>query len=167
MHDCKAAVKGVYTLIMKDTDLLKDIGSRCLGVRTLSAARAVTRHYDTALRPCGLTITQFTLLVTVAGLRPQSITDLAQDLSIERTALSRNLSLLESEGWLARSSEGPARKRSLTITTAGRRKLRQAYPLWQQAQAELENNLGENLPAADAILTDLRGREFNGDNTTT
>lgn len=145
---------------MQNKNIYKDIGSRCLAVRTLSTARAVGRQFDNALRPCGLTISQFTLLVSVAGRQPDSITELAQELSMERTALSRNLKLLEKEGWISRGEEGTARKRKLMVSQSGIEKLQQAYPLWRNQQEQLEQLLEDQLETTKSVLATLRGQTF-------
>jgi hypothetical protein len=40
-------------------ELLSEVTGTCVAGRVLRAARLITRHYDDALRPTGLTITQF------------------------------------------------------------------------------------------------------------
>ena len=82
---------------MDTEQIIEDVGDRCLALRALSTARAVTRRYDAALRPSGLTITQFTLLISIARLKPVAISALADVLSMERTSLSRNLKPLEAD----------------------------------------------------------------------
>ena len=90
---------------MNDKLMIKSITGRCLAVRTLSAARAISRRYDTALRPVGLTITQFTLLAAIAQTRPNSISEIAERLSMERTSLTRGAKLLEASDLIERSGE--------------------------------------------------------------
>lgn len=123
---------------MKTSEIVKDVVSCCAGVRVLSSARAITRHYDTALRPVGLTITQFTLLVGIDAIKPTSISQIGDWLSIERTSVTRNLKPLEARGLIERGPEGAARMRPVNLTKAGREELKRAYPLWQSAQAEVE-----------------------------
>ena len=121
--------------------LIDDVGSRCVAMRTLSTARSVTRHYDEAMRPSGLTITQFTLMVTIAKIAPESISQIAELLCMERTSVSRNLSLLEKQGLIQRGDKTLARKRPVALTPEGQGKLRDAYALWEKAQSSLENKM--------------------------
>jgi DNA-binding MarR family transcriptional regulator len=111
---------------MNDKLMIKSITGRCLAVRTLSAARAISRRYDTALRPVGLTITQFTLLAAIAQTRPNSISEIAERLSMER------------------------------ITDKGLSLLREAYPLWEKAQLETEALLGDEIDETNRFLNLLR-----------
>ncbi len=142
--------------IMADKDMLYDIGSRCLAVRTISAARAITRSFDECFRPVDLTTTQFSLLASIGGLHPESITELADQLSLDRTSATRNLRLLEKAGLVQRSDEGAARKRSIELTEDGWRRLREAYPLWKKFQKQLEKALDDELDATKSALSVLR-----------
>lgn len=116
----------------------KEIGARCLAVRVLRAGRILTRMYDEALRPTGLTITQFTLLNAIETRRPDSISRLGEILDIDRTTLSRNLSLLEKAGLVHLGKAGARRKRELLLTSRGLDQLREAYPRWRVVQDRLE-----------------------------
>ena len=141
---------------MNDNLMIKSITGRCLAVRTLSAARAISRRYDTALRPVGLTITQFTLLAAIAQTRPNSISEIAERLSMERTSLTRGAKLLEASDLIERSGEAGTRKRALRITDKGLSLLREAYPLWEKAQLETEALLGDEIDETNRFLNLLR-----------
>ena len=141
---------------MNDKLMIKSITGRCLAVRTLSAARAISRRYDTALRPVGLTITQFTLLAAIAQTRPNSISEIAERLSMELTSLTRGAKLLEASDLIERSGEAGTRKRALRITDKGLSLLREAYPLWEKAQLETEALLGDEIDETNRFLNLLR-----------
>jgi len=142
---------------MDTEQIIEDVGDRCLALRALSTARAITRRYDAALRPSGLTITQFTLLISIARLKPVAISALADVLSMERTSLSRNLKPLEAAGLVERMTEASGRAKPIRITDAGRKKLEEAYPMWIKAQQATEEKLtGSAQSVSDALYT-LRG----------
>ena len=107
----------------------------CLKVRT--AARAVTRVYDDALRPVGLRATQLSVLVAVAFGEAVSIVSLSRLLGMDRSTLTRNLRPLEDKGLVALGPEGHHRSRTLSTTARGDQLLRQALPLWQKTQHKL------------------------------
>ena len=117
---------------------LENVGPRCAALKVLRASRVLTRAYDEALRPVGLTITQYTLLNAIGHYEPDSIMKLAQMLDIERTTLSRNLSLLEKAGLVHVGEQGGDRKRELLLTSRGIKKLKEAYPLWSRVQSKVE-----------------------------
>src|SRR3954454_7933009 len=89
----------------------------CLKVRT--AARAVTRVYDAALRPVGLRATQLAVLMAVASSEAVSIVSLSRILGMDRSTLTRNLRPLEEQGLVVLGPEGHHRSRTLNTTSKG------------------------------------------------
>jgi DNA-binding MarR family transcriptional regulator len=130
------------TLTGKD-EILSEVTGRCVAGRVLRAARLITRHYDDALRPAGLTITQFGLLHVIGRYEPESISRVAELMDLDRTSLSRNLKPLEKAGLVYRGNEGSQRKRRVLLTTLGLKKLEEARPYWKAAQERMEEVLGE------------------------
>ena len=123
---------------------IDDVGRECAALRTRMAARSVTRIYDEAMRPVGLKITQFTLLVAIKMGAPESISQLADHLAMERTTLTRNLQLLEREGLVEVGPEGYRRARSMRLTKTGEAKLKKALPIWQATQDRMVAALGKD-----------------------
>ena len=121
----------------------------CLAGNLRAASRAVTRRYDAALRPHGLRITQVALLAQVRRLQPVSTTRIAVELGGERSAVVRDLAILERDGLVTVAGD-PAdrRRRSVTLTAAGTQRLADAAPAWRRAQEELRAALGDDLAAA-------------------
>ena len=93
---------------MMTREVSGDSPINCSAARLLRAARVLTRHYDEALRPAGITITQFGLLNVIKRAEPESISDIAGILDIDRTTLSRNLKPLEKANLVFRGNEGAA-----------------------------------------------------------
>ena len=131
----------------------RDILANCACHRVRTAARAVTRAYDEALRPVGLRATQLSVLVATAADEALSITALANLLGMDRSTLTRSLRPLEAEGLITVGREGWRRSRTLEITEKGRSRLREALPLWEKAQRTLRRKLGDR--RWDVIRNDL------------
>jgi DNA-binding MarR family transcriptional regulator len=121
----------------------QEILASCACHRVRTAARAVTRAYDDALRPAGLRATQLVVLVAAAAEDAMSIAALAKLMGMDRSTLTRNLRPLEGEGLIALGAEGWRRSRTLAITRKGRARLEDAVPLWEKAQHALRRKLGE------------------------
>jgi len=119
----------------------QNIVANCLCQKVRAAARSVTSVYDEALRPAQLRASQLAVLAAVAG-GSLSITALAQQLSMDRTTLSRNLGPLRRAGLIHVGSEGWRRSRNLEITKKGRSRLEEAIPFWRKAQEALGEKLG-------------------------
>ena len=100
--------------------------------------------YDAALKPCGLKVTQMTLLAAIRVLEPVTINRLANAIVMDRTTLSRNVSLLHKKGLIDREPGNDPRTRKLSLTKEGHSLLNAAFPLWQQAQADIIRELGED-----------------------
>lgn len=125
---------GAYTLTAVSADpLLVTRNCHCLAARR--EARAVTRLFEAQLRPHGLKATQFSVLAALALKGPTAVTPLAEFLVLERTTLTRVAAVLARNGWLTDGPSLDARQRLLTLTPAGRRKVRAAFPAWQEAQS--------------------------------
>jgi DNA-binding MarR family transcriptional regulator len=127
------------------------------------AARAVTRAYDSALRPVGLRATQVAMLVAIAIDDAISIAALASFLGMDRTTLTRNLRPLEKEGLISIGPEGWRRSRTLGITKNGKSRLREAFPLWERAQNALRQKLGDQAwvrvrHSLDSLIRTARNR---------
>jgi DNA-binding MarR family transcriptional regulator len=107
------------------------------------AARALTQRYDEALRPLGLTITQFTILqaLTLAGEVTQR--DLGEILAMDSTTLTRTLQVMNRHGWIAKHYGTDRRERRLRLTPAGENEFNRATPYWRATQETLRTRLGK------------------------
>lgn len=128
----------MYIHDMTRDEILKDVADRCLAVRVLRAGRVLSRLYDEAVRPLGITGTQFTLINVIEQMKPDSIASIGERLDIDATTLSRNLKRLETAGIIEMGEQGPDRKRSIGLTEHGRTLLDEAYEAWKGAQAKVE-----------------------------
>jgi DNA-binding MarR family transcriptional regulator len=121
---------------------LAEVATGCACRNLRRTARAVTRLYDETLRPSGLRITQFTLLVAVALSEPVPITRLADALTLDRTTLARDLKPLTERELLEITAGEDKRTRLVRLTRQGREAIGRAYPLWQRAQARIVEGSG-------------------------
>jgi DNA-binding MarR family transcriptional regulator len=114
----------------------------CACANLRRAARAVTRLYNQALRPEGIEITQFTLLMALSLTGETSQGDLAELLALDSTTLTRVLSLVRKRRWVHVRQGQDRRQRLVSLTATGREKLRQSTPRWTEAQANLQKAVG-------------------------
>jgi DNA-binding MarR family transcriptional regulator len=137
-----------YTQFMSaEPDLLATTACLCLASRR--AARAITREFDSALRPHGLRATQFSLLSALSLHRESRVGDLATLLGLERTTLTRNLAVVEALGLVESAPGEDRRERRYTVSAKGRRTLQRALAGWAAMQSRLTGQLG--MPAADSL----------------
>jgi len=124
-------------------DLPATFLNECLVTNSRRAARAVTRRYSALLAPHGLKSTQASLLFALHATPESSVSALAERLGIERSAMTRNLKLLERTGLTASPVQGRGRRQAYRLTPAGRAKLETLLPLWHAAQAAVKEEFGE------------------------
>ncbi|MBD2124234.1 MarR family winged helix-turn-helix transcriptional regulator [Trichocoleus sp. FACHB-262] len=115
----------------------------CMGLHIRRASRILTHVYDSALRPTGLVVNQFTLLVAIHLFGPVPITRLAEELCADQTTVTRNIKLLEKQGFVAIAPGEDRRIKLVSLTIEGQTVLAEAMPLWEQVQADLRQRFGK------------------------
>jgi len=115
---------------------------RCLCIEVRGAAQTLTRLYDKALQPAGITVTQLSQLNAVRQLQEPTVSQLAHATGLDRSTLGRNIRLLESMTLLTSQRGQDARTRTLSLTKKGGAALTRAAPLWANLQSQLAQKLG-------------------------
>jgi DNA-binding MarR family transcriptional regulator len=124
----------------------------CLSLR--AATRRVTRRYDEALAPCGLTSSQFSLLTVLAAKPSWGVAELAARLDMDVSTATRNLRPLAAARYVTlRAPAGDARRREIRLTAKGNRAQERGRSLWRRAQRETVDAVGE--PRLAELLTVL------------
>ena len=141
-----AAVPFTTTLRVRD---------HCLCLHAQRAARALSRRFDEAYRPLGLTSGQISLLMTLNRPETPTIGMVAEVLAMDRSTVTANLKPLERMGAVTVSVDAKDRRgRRAALTEAGQALLARAAPIWVEVHAAVEAELdGE----ADALRKGLRG----------
>jgi DNA-binding MarR family transcriptional regulator len=132
-----------------------EMGKSCVCFITRKAARCITQFYDEMLRPVDLRSTQLILLNSIRILGPVSIKRLAKAVVMDRSALARNLKPLDKQGLIRIERGDDLRERVVTLTELGHEKATEAFPLWERAQAEVQNKLGHE--GLDTLFASLSG----------
>jgi DNA-binding MarR family transcriptional regulator len=125
-----------------DAGCLKETPCTCHMLRR--TARQLTRYYDQALKPAGLSLTQYSVLANTRHATSLTITMLAEILDLERTTLTRNLQPLILAGWIEVGQGSDKRSRAVKLTESGTILFNRAKPLWQQAEATFRDNMGRD-----------------------
>ncbi|MBL0927566.1 MAG: MarR family transcriptional regulator [Phycisphaerales bacterium] len=109
------------------------------------ASRSISRVYNEEFRGLGLGATQHAVLKLLKGVGPMAMGELGERLLLDKTTVSRNLKILERNGWAAVERGDDERRRIVAITPKGAAKLAEARPAWERAQERLR----AALPAGD------------------
>jgi DNA-binding MarR family transcriptional regulator len=131
-----------------DVGMIDEITGDCLLTRTRRISRVITSIFDQELRPFGVSASQFSMLVLIAGMDGASRAELARANHQERSTSTRNLQLVLSEGWAKEVVPEKGRSRPIVISLAGRNLLAKAMPAWRAAQAKAKRLLSEEGAAA-------------------
>jgi DNA-binding MarR family transcriptional regulator len=118
------------------------------------ASRIVTRHYDSALAPIGLSTSSYSILSRTSREGPLPLGALAARLAMDRTTLSRELAPLVDAGLVeAEPDEHDRRKRIVALTDDGAALVKEARPRWARVQNELSRRFGSG--RTDALMAEL------------
>lgn len=121
--------------------------SVCYCTNLRKCANAASVFYDRALDSAGLTIAQYYLLINLSRMGTANITHWAQRVGLDRSTMTRNVKLLQSRD-LIESAQGHGK--TFTLSQQGKEMLDRAVPLWEEAQRQVEEILGEE--DAQALL---------------
>ena len=111
----------------------------CALFHSRRAARAITAHFDRHLKSAGIKATQFSLIVAVSLAEGRPLSEIAAYFAMDRTALARELRVLEDSGHLKIAApQSDRRTRLITLTAKGDRVMRDALPHWRAAQDGFE-----------------------------
>ena len=127
-------------------------GCTCFRLRCL--ARLTGRRFDARMATVGLKTTQYSLLSALWRRGPTRATDLARDLSLDASTLTRNVEPLIKAGWVEAAVGDDRRTRLLRLTTRGRAQRQQARKAWVGAQRDIEQLLGPDTVATLHQLLD-------------
>jgi DNA-binding MarR family transcriptional regulator len=130
-----------------------DLPALCPAFNIRAASRVITQLFDEILKPTGLQITQFAVLVGVVSLDSPSINQLAKGLVMDRTTLTRNLKPLEKEGLIKITSGDDKRTHFVKITPKGKSAMEKTLPYWEKARTVVSEEFGQK--HLDGLLKDL------------
>ncbi len=139
-------------------DFARLMALECLAVRVRRLGRVITRVYDAALAPHGVTIAQLNLLTAIVAADGARPTDLVRILDVEKSTLSRDLQRMEHLGWIRFDPRQSGRGRSISLTPAGTRLLLEVRPAWEKAQETARSQLGRGAFAGLRKLLQPIGR---------
>jgi DNA-binding MarR family transcriptional regulator len=114
----------------------------CTNLKLRQLMRRVAQHYDAEVGKTGLKGTQYSLLSYVAKFGPIRPADLAREMKIDASTLSRNLRPLVDAGLLAMGPGADRRSRLVSVTDEGREKRQEAQRRWRVAQEVINDIVG-------------------------
>jgi len=130
----------------------------CTNIKLRQLMRRVAQLYDAEVGKTGLKGTQYSLLSYICKLGPVRPVDLAREMKVDASTLSRNLRPLVAAGWIAMQPGPDARSRVVVATDAGRDKRQEAQRRWRVAQEQVNTALGpQRVVALHALIDECTG----------
>jgi DNA-binding MarR family transcriptional regulator len=131
--------------------------SPCIVAAMRAATRRLTQLYDEAMAPTGLRVTQFHILSELErrSADPPTVGELAEILTMERSALGQTLRPLARDGFLdLGKDERDGRRRPIKLTRAGKDAVARGRRYWAKAHERFQRFFGDT--ALTALRTTLR-----------
>ncbi|GAB3789567.1 hypothetical protein GCM10028818_58380 [Spirosoma horti] len=127
----------------------------CVAGRLRMLARVVTGRYNDAFGPEGVTFAQAGLLMRIFAQPGVRQAELSKLLQIEKSAMSRDVQLLQKNGWLTDNL-----RNGLFLTEEGRALAKRCHKIWKVLNEQIRQELGpeaiDGLTAFSAnVLTKL------------
>ena len=146
------------------TDAIDYDISNALGYQVSLTARVLERNFEQSIKLIDLNRTNWTVLLSVNKPEINSPSQIAEFIGIDRTATSRALRQLDSDGLVQRlSGEKDKRTRQVELTTKGRELLAKSLPYAQaNAQHFSQKLTDDERDQLVRILVKLRENETGG-----
>ena len=121
----------------------------CVAGQVRRLARVVTNLYNDAFVGEGVTFAQASLLMYMFAQPGVRQTTLSQQLQIEKSALSRDVQLLQRNGWLTDNI-----RQGLFLTEEGRLLAKRCHKIWKALNTQVRDQLGEQALSGLTALSD-------------
>ena len=128
--------------------------SPCYCTNLRRCAGAVTDFYNTELQPAGLNAAQYYLLINLSRLKTANTSHWAQHVGLDRSTLVRNVKTLVERGWVEDIGNTGGNAHQFALTELGTETLKQAVPIWEDAQQQFQEHMGTE--DAEVLLGLLR-----------
>jgi DNA-binding MarR family transcriptional regulator len=133
---------------------LAKVAQQCLARKVRQASRVICAAYDEALRPHGIKVSQFNLLVAVGLFGDASPADLGKGLALEKSTVSRNVERMVESGLMVANRGKDQRAKTYRLTLKGRALLKRALPDWRAAEQVARERIGADGVAGLDLLAD-------------
>lgn len=118
----------------------------CIAGRLRMLSRIITGRYNEAFAAEGVTFAQAGLLMRIFAQPGIRQTALAKQLQIEKSAMSRDVQLLQKNGWLTDNL-----RNGLFLTDEGATLAKRCHKIWKVLNAQIRDELGPD--AVDGLTT--------------
>ncbi|GAB4009731.1 hypothetical protein GCM10028808_19060 [Spirosoma migulaei] len=126
-----------------------DTETYCIAGRLRMLARIMTGRYNDAFTQEGVTFAQAGLLMHIFALPGVRQSELSKRLQIEKSAMSRDVQLLQKNGWLTDNL-----RNGLFLTEEGHLLAKRCHKIWKSLNQHVWEELGPNAVEGLSTLSD-------------
>ncbi|QIP17125.1 MarR family transcriptional regulator [Spirosoma aureum] len=126
-----------------------DADNYCIAGRLRMLARIVTSRYNEAFAPLGVTLAQAGLLMNIFARPGVRQAQLGKLLQIEKSAMNRDVQLLQKNGWLTDNL-----RNGLYLTSEGTVLAKQCHKIWKVMNQTVRDDLGQDAVGGLTILSE-------------
>lgn len=130
---------------MNSVEIAKHCGRKCIGIRVRKLHRAVSKVYEDALRPHGVSLSQMNVINVVGARGRCDQVSIAKSLDMDVSTLSRVLRGLYDKGLVDIGPGCDARTHEVFLTKSGATLVEETFELWKAAQGRVRALIGEEL----------------------
>ncbi len=130
----------------------------CVNGKVKRLHRTVDALYQSVLKPFGLKGSMLSMLFVIGKRNGINQKQVAVQLVLDQSTVSRNLKKFEQKGWLEVKKGDDPRSSTLHLTEEGYALLEEVVPLWEEVHNKVTKQLGEfNIQQLDLTLAALKG----------
>ena len=130
----------------------------CVNGKVKRLHRTVDALYQSVLKPFGLKGSMLSMLFVIGKRNGINQKQVAVQLVLDQSTVSRNLKQFEQKGWLEVKKGDDPRSSTLHLTEEGYALLEEVVPLWEEVHNKVTKQLGEfNIQQLDLTLAALKG----------
>lgn len=129
----------------------------CYCTQFRRSSRALKEIYDEALKSDGIRIAQFSLLRALDRMGSANVQELADEVVLDKTTISRNVKVLDAAGWVDFEPTEDLRQKRMKLSARGSKKLASATISWKRAQKKVLESALEifSVPSGDPLIDTL------------
>ncbi len=128
----------------------------CAGTKIKQLGRVIEKFYAQPLKEAGVTLSQTSILFLIGKFQTLSQSEVGKIRNLERSTVTRDLQRLVDRNYVHKTPHPVSP--ILELTEEGKVFVETLAPIWQQAQDEAMNYLGEEGQQAMNILASLLKR---------
>jgi DNA-binding MarR family transcriptional regulator len=121
----------------------------CIAGRMRMLTRIITNRYNEAFAQEAVTFAQASLLMYIFAQPGVRQATLSKQLQIEKSAASRDVQLLQRNGWLTDN-----RRQGLFLTDEGSALAKRCHKIWKVLNAEVRDELGTEAVGGLSLLSE-------------